>query len=209
MITPPIDTNHLERLESLLEIARSLGFTSPVEGATHIHFDATPLYSARVFANLVNLLWTHGANLRRLMGTNSKCRRLGTWSLDLLELVQEADFRTLPWCEATRRLTKLKLTKYCDFNLKNLIHPIANKSTFEARIFPVWLEAQPIVEAAALIEAILRYCITKDKVSYAAPLQWQTAVVEAFLDELPMSEPFKTIWKSRAVINANYLTRYN
>ena len=41
LITAPLESNHQEHLESLLSLARSLGFTAPVEGATHIHFDAT------------------------------------------------------------------------------------------------------------------------------------------------------------------------
>ncbi len=47
----------------LLSAVRFISFTIPVEGVTHLHFDATPLCSARVFVNLVNLLWTHGENL--------------------------------------------------------------------------------------------------------------------------------------------------
>lgn len=71
LITPPIETNHQERLESLLAKARFLKFTIPAESATHLHFDATPLCSARVIANLVNILWIHGENLKRLVGTSA------------------------------------------------------------------------------------------------------------------------------------------
>ncbi|HEY9609774.1 MAG TPA: amidoligase family protein [Allocoleopsis sp.] len=38
LITPPIDVNHFERLENFLSTSRSLGFTIPSEGATHLHF---------------------------------------------------------------------------------------------------------------------------------------------------------------------------
>lgn len=63
----------------LLSAVCSIGFRTPVEGATHLHFDATSLCSVKVFANLVNLLWTHGEDLKRLVETNSNCRRLGIW----------------------------------------------------------------------------------------------------------------------------------
>jgi hypothetical protein len=195
LITPPIDTDHFHRLESLLRIARSLGFTAPVEGATHLHFDATPLYSAQVLANLVNLLWAHGKNLRRLVGTNPNCCRLGDWPDALIKLVQEPEFRSLFWPEAQACLTQIDLTKYCDFNLKNIVHAIATKPTFEARIFPVWLESQPIIEAAALIEAILRQAIATEKISYGAPLEWHD--MASFLDELPLPKKFRNIWRSR------------
>jgi hypothetical protein len=172
LIFPPIDSNHLDRLDSILSIARSLEFTAPIEGAVHLHFDATPLYSARVFANLVNLLWTHGNNLKRLVKTNPKCRRLGNWSNSLIELVNQPDFRDLSWTEAQTRLAQVELTKYCDFNLRNIVHKVPNKETFEARIFPVWLESQTIIEAAGLIEAILQQAIATDRINYKSPVQW-------------------------------------
>ncbi len=198
LITPPIDTNHFERLEILLSASRSLGFTIPTEGATHLHFDAEPLCSAKVFANLVNLLWTHGANLKRLVGTNPRCRRLGTWDRELLALINESDFCDLPWSDAKARLAKLQLTKYCDFNLKNLIHPIPNKHTFEARIFPSWMHPQPIIEVAALMEAILRYAAAASKISPTASLEWKLESVQEFLKALPIGEDFRKIWLSRA-----------
>jgi hypothetical protein len=198
LISPPIDTNHQEKLEVLLTTARLLGFTAPVEGATHIHFDAKPLCFANVFANLVNVFHLHGENLKRLVGTNSKCRRLGAWDLALLKLVNESGFRELPWEEARLRVIKLELTKYCDFNLKNLIHPIPDKLTFEARIFPVWLDSQPIIEAAALIEAILRYAQESSQILPHAPIEWKLQSVQEFLKLLPMSEDVRNVWLSQA-----------
>ncbi len=198
LITPPINTNHCDRLEILLSAARSIGFTIPVEGATHLHFDAIPLCSARVFANLVNLLWAHGANLKRLVGTNPRCRRLGMWDQELLILINQSDFCELPWSDAQARLAKLELTKYCDFNLKNLINSIPNKFTFEARIFPSWIHPQPIIESAALMEAILRYAATASKISPTAPLEWKLESVQEFLKVLPLAEHYRSVWLSRA-----------
>jgi hypothetical protein len=155
LITPPLETDHFNTLESLLKTARDLGFTIPIEAATHFHFDATPLCSTTVFSNLVNILWSEGDNLRKKVGTNSQCRRLGKWPEELIILVNNPEFRSLPWDEAKINLKKLNLSKYCDFNLKNFIHSIPEKNTFEARIFPGWLETQPIIEAAKLMEEIL------------------------------------------------------
>ena len=198
LITPPIDTNHFQRLEVLLEIARSLKFTIPSEGATHIHFDGEALCSARVFANLVNLLWTYGEILKQLVGTNPKCRRLGLWDYSLLELVNESDFRQLTWEEAKVRLKKLQLTKYCDFNLKNLIHHIPDKHTFEMRIFPVWMHSEPILESAILMEAVLNYVISMPKISPATLLKWDLITVKEFLNLLPISDSIRDIWLSKA-----------
>ncbi|BAY83596.1 hypothetical protein NIES267_30850 [Calothrix parasitica NIES-267] len=198
IISAPIDTNHQEKLEVLLETARLLGFTVPVEGATHIHFDAKPLCSANVFANLVNIFHAHGKNLKRLVESNPKCTRLGSWDTNLIKLVNESGFRELPWEEAKTRVAKLELTKYCDFNLKNLIHPIQDKFTFEVRIFPVWLDSQPIIEAAALCEAILRYAISELQISTTAPLNWELKSIQNFLKIIPMSEDIQGMWLSRA-----------
>ena len=95
------------------------------------------------------------------MGTNPKCRRLGKWPEELLVLVHPPGFRSLSWEEAQLHLRKLNLSKYCDFNLKNLIHSIPDKNTFEARIFPGWLDAESIVGAAGLMEEILLEAIAK------------------------------------------------
>ena len=198
LISAPIDTNHLEKLEVILKTARLLNFTIPLEGATHIHFDGLRLCSANVFANLVNVFHAHGGNLKRLVGTNSKCRRLGSWDIALLKLVNESGFRELPWEEAKARLIKLELTKYCDFNLKNLIHPVPDKLTFEARIFPVWLDSQSIIEAAALCEAILRYAMGECQILPTAPLKWELESVREFLKTLPMSEDVRNIWLFKA-----------
>lgn len=198
LITPPIDTNHGDCLEVLLSAARTLGFTIPAEGATHLHFDAVPLCSAKVFAHLVNLLWTHGENLKRLVGTNSRCRRLGMWDQELLVLINESDFCELSWFDAKARLAKVELTKYCDFNIKNLIHVIPDKFTFEARIFPSFLHTQSLIEVAALMEAILRHAATASNISPTAPLEWKLESVQEFLKALPIAEHFRSVWLSRA-----------
>ena len=137
LITVPIETDHFKKLESLLKPARDLGLMIPTEAATHFHFDATSLCSTPVFSNLVKLLWSQGDDLRQKVGTNSKCRRLGPWPEELIKLVNNPGFRQLPWPQAQIHLRKLNLSKYCDFNLKNFIHSIPEKNTFEARIFPV------------------------------------------------------------------------
>lgn len=197
LITPPIDSHHLERLESLLTIARSLGFTVPREGATHIHFDATPLQSVSVLANLMRLLWVFGAELRQLVKTNPHCRRLGSWRKELYELVQSSEWSSKSWEEARLCLAEFEVTKYCDFNLKNLIHPTAAKHTFEVRIFPVWLEGQSIIEAAGLFEGLLRWAINSKENTNIVPPD-----IKTLLNELPLSAQLRQIWQRR--VDPNY-----
>ena len=176
----------------MLVLVHELGFYAPAEGAIHIHFDAERLCSAPVLANLIELLAVHGEGLRRLVGTNPRCRRLGGWPKELRELVQMPEFLNLSWEDARARLNSLKLSKYCDFNLKNLVQSIPAKHTFEVRIFPVWLQAQTIIDAAGLFEAILYWALDADTVIKAVPPDMKN-----LLDELPMSETLRKSWRIR------------
>ena len=194
IITPPLSNNHLEHLESLLAVARSQGFTIPREGATHIHFDAEPLRSVPVLLNLMRLLWNFGTNLRQLVKANHRCRRLGTWSPELYHFVQQPEFYNLTWKTARERLTQFELTKYCDFNLKNLIYPTPAKPTFEVRILPVWLHGLPIIEAAGLFEGILRWAMDFNP---STPQKKIPPDVKALLNELPLSQELRQIWQRR------------
>jgi hypothetical protein len=157
LITPPIETNHLDRLEALLGLARSLDFTVPAEGAIHLHFDGAPLCDASTVANLVRVLGVHSDALKERMGTNPRCRRLGAWPPALLELISSPGFARLKWPDARKQLRKLKLTKYVDFNIRNLIHEVPGKHTFEVRILPVWMDGRKILDAAALFAAIIHW----------------------------------------------------
>ena len=199
IITPPLQHNYLESLEKLLNPAVDLGFTIPQEGAIHIHFDAVVLASTRVFCNLVNLLWTHGNNLRHLVKTNLHCQRLGKLPESLFELVNHPSFQQLSWSEAKTQLTKLPLSKYCDFNLKNLVYGLPNKYTFEARIFPVCLEAESIILAAELIEAILNQAIDLPYIPPQETLNWDLAKVTSFLSDLPLSPATGRFWQYKAI----------
>jgi len=157
LITPPIETDHFSRLEALLEPARRLGFTAPLEGAVHIHFDAAPLCSAPVFRRMVQLLTEHGPGLKQRFKTNPRCRRLGPWPDALFDVVEAPDFADLSWPDALSRLDRVQgLSKYCDFNVMNIVGVIERKHTLEARIFPVWMHAEPILEAATAVAELLK-----------------------------------------------------
>ena len=197
IITPPITEDHHARLSHLIDVARELGFTIPQEAATHIHFDATPLRDARVLSNLICLLRTHGANIKRLLGTNPRCRRLGDWPEALFSLVNDPSFRSRSWVAAQRSLAELPLSKYCDFNIKNIVHPRSDKNTFEVRTLPVWLDATPIVEAAALFEAMLRHAIKAPSVPVRPPLPWNATLMRSFLRQLALTREAKAFWSRR------------
>jgi hypothetical protein len=158
IVTPPLADDQEAALEFVLGEARAAGCTLPREGATHVHFDAAPLMSAPAIVNLVTALARHGAELKRLVGTNPHCIRLGKWPDRLLALVASASFAALDWPAARQALADVGLTKYCDFNLLNLANADRAKHTFEVRVLPASLDAQPIIEAAELFAALLRWC---------------------------------------------------
>jgi hypothetical protein len=161
IVTPPLDRDHAERLGALLAAAAAAGFTVPAESATHIHFDADKLRSARAVANLVTVLSLHGDALKQHFHTNPRCVRLGSWPKSLPRLVRSRGFTDLPWEEARAALAQLPLTKYCDFNLINFVHEDRRKHTFEVRILPTSLDPRPAMAAASFFAALLEWCIER------------------------------------------------
>ena len=195
LITPPIDADHHARLQALLAPARALGFTLPQEAATHIHFDGGALRSAFIFRNLVRLLHTEGGILKRLVGTNPRCVRLGDWPEALIQTVEAADFVSLPWSVARGRLLEARLTKYCDFNLANLVLDLPDKPTIEVRVLPGMKDPGQIVAAAALFEGVLRRA--QKLVPRQPQRPWSHAAALKLLDALPLSEAVRTCWAER------------
>ncbi len=157
IVSRPITKNHRKETEVLLSLARELDFFIPSEAATHIHFDAAPLCSAATFANLVMFLGIHSDTIRERFSTNSRCRRLGQWPEEIYDVVTEADFVNLNWTQAKDRIRSLDLSKFCDFNLANMIYEPAGKHTFEVRILPMWMESEPVINAAAYFTRILHW----------------------------------------------------
>ncbi|MFT5684323.1 MAG: hypothetical protein ACI8RZ_005264 [Myxococcota bacterium] len=194
LITPPIDTDHTARLSALLAPAAQLGFTLPAESATHIHFDGTVLKSATVLRNLVRLLDAWGDVLKRLVGTNPRCVRLGSWPDALRTCTEAADFPGLPWSLARQRLRSAKLSKYCDFNLLNLIRDDPEKRTFEVRILPGMMETGPIIAAAALFQAILHRA--RQPVPRIPVQPWSQ--VGVLLADLPMDSEAREHWEAQS-----------
>lgn len=155
LVTAPLESHERDRLEGYLKAAENLGFQRPHEGAIHIHFDATALESTHALINLVRILAIYGPSLKRHVSTNPRCRRLGGWPASLLETVHQPGFSEMSWTEARGVLQTLDLTKFCDFNLRNMIHHWEKRNTIEIRILPVSLDFQEILKWTGLFEAIL------------------------------------------------------
>jgi hypothetical protein len=178
-------------LERLLAEARALGFTVPVEGASHLHFDGEALCSARAIAGLVEVWTRHGEALKRLVGTNRNCVRLGDWPAALRELTAGPGFEVLSWDEAKAALSGVGLTKYCDLNLMNLLTGRADKHTVEVRVLPASPEVAPVMAAAVLFEGVLGWCRDREP-GEAAP----DTLVELLI-RAPMNEATRGLWLGR------------
>lgn len=187
LITPPLTFDQLPRLASYLQAARQLGFFAPVEGATHLHFDGAPLCSAPAIRNLVNLFWAYGPTLKWLVGSNPGCQRLGLWPAELLALVQDPAWADLAWEQAREQLKTIPLTKYCDFNLKNLVYAPRHKHTFEIRILPVYLELPPLLAVIDLMADLLNRAIAPAPVPPHDPYPAGVDGLNALRQVLPSS----------------------
>jgi hypothetical protein len=168
IVTAPLDDDR-GLLGLLLGEARAMGFLVPLEGATHMHFDAGKLMSAGAIANLVKVLGRHGQGLKRLLGTNPHCIRLGKWPEELHELIAQPGFAALDWPAAREALAAVGLQKYCDFNLANIAGADRAKHTFEVRMLPASLEPEPILDAAELFAALLDWCAARSNEAPAIP----------------------------------------
>ncbi|MEZ4316429.1 MAG: amidoligase family protein [Myxococcota bacterium] len=197
IVTPPIapEADFGATLERLLATARRLGFSVPAESATHLHLESAALESAPVLASLVELLATWGDALKAAVRSNPRCVRLGPIPDALLETVRTPGFRELDWPSARARLASLKLSKYVDWNMKNLAHPRADKPTFEVRVLPGTLRAEPVEQAARLFVAIAQRCVHGPPVEPA-----DRAPLGGLLDQLEQGGYLRDagVWRARA-----------
>lgn len=136
----------------VLHLARRHGRADavPAEAAVHVHLDAGPLRDPATFARFVRAMGPRFPELRAAVGTHPRCRRLGGWPAALLEVVSAPDFAGLSWAEAQARLQALGLSKSMDLDLRNVVHDVPGKPTFELRVLPGAIAAGPVLEGLAV-----------------------------------------------------------
>jgi hypothetical protein len=155
VVTAVIDRDHRRALAQLLEPARAAGFTVPVEAAVHLHLDADLFRQGPRFAQLVRLFATRRDWLREHFGTNPRCRRLGPVPDEIVALVDEPGFEARPWPEIEATLAAMKLTKFRDLNLANLVRRTAGKDTVEIRILPGSIDPDAIIDQVVELEDLV------------------------------------------------------
>jgi hypothetical protein len=192
LITPPLEADHRAKLGILLSTARRLGFTVPAEAAVHLHFDGQALRSPAIFARLVQTCALYQPHWRRLMDTNPRCIRLGPIPDELVALTRRPEFLNHGRLNARRAASAIAVSKYCDFNLRNLIHDMPDKPTFEVRILPGSIDADAIIAQARLFTALLRWCLAQPR-SAPPPISFD-ALLNQF--DLPVAE--RQAWRAKA-----------
>lgn len=158
IVTPPLAGNHFAALDALLAPAREMGFFLPHEGAVHLHFDGRPLQNAAVLQRVIRALEEQRAALREASATNPACRRLGPQPQAVLDTIFAPDFAALSWPQAVARLAEAGPTKYCDFNILNLLGRNPRKLTLEVRILGPSLDTAWILDRAKIFATLFCQC---------------------------------------------------
>ncbi|MFC4069305.1 amidoligase family protein [Actinoplanes subglobosus] len=154
IVTPPIAADHHTALAELLVPARELGFTVPREAAVHLHVDGAPFRDPAALANVVRLFAHYREALRELLATNPACRRLAPLPAPL---VLAAD-GTPTTDELRKAASDGGLTKFFDVNLTQVLTDTPIRDTVEIRILPGAIDADEIINRAALVDLLLARC---------------------------------------------------
>jgi len=85
-----------------------------------------------------------------------------------LKALAKPDFAQFTWDEVRATLIGVGLTKYCDYNLVNMINQDPAKDTLEVRILPGMMDAEDIIRSAAFFAAFLRWCCDVEQAPVAS-----------------------------------------
>ena len=157
---------------------RSRNVSDPGTASRRGHRSATASESVVTYDELLMVLFK----------TNHKCIRLGRWHQSIFELVEQPRFPTLSWEQVKDEFKRLPLTKYCNYNLINIIHDIQEKPTFEVRILPSTLDPFEITCAASVIETLLFMARSSMRYSQTLPIPTNKENIHQFLDTINISK---------------------
>ena len=202
VVTSLLPSNKTDCIGDYLKIADQLSFSLPKEGATHLHFDGVAFDNSLAFVHVARFLHEYRLVLRRLLGTNLNCRRLGDWPHDFISILQEPDLERLGWDDLKLRLANTKINKYCDFNVRNLIFPTPNKHTLEVRILPSTLDGEYVQRAIRLFMAVFQYVSTQGSLGYQPMKLPEVSSMHLLLEKLDLTIADRAIWEE--TFNRNY-----
>lgn len=205
LVTAPLNSETFSELCLYLETAEALGFQIPFEGATHYHFDGAFFSQPNRFLSTVRFLHQYRLVLRRMMGTNLNCRRIGDWPHDFLTLIKRDDLLALTWAECQQRVAQTGVTKYCDFNIRHLVFTSPQKNTLEIRMLPATLNSDVHHLMLRCFSAIFSYLYHQNVFEYRPFMEPTLKNAMLMLKELTLSEeekkallePFSKEYKQR------------
>ncbi len=155
-ISPPLVDDHGQWVEVVVGTADRLGFTVPAEGATHFHYDAELFAQPEAFARLVTTFGHDLDSIRRAVGTNPNCRRLGPLPQSLVDLVEDPAYDRLTWDEVAAKARTIDgVTKFADVNVLNLVAQQPKLPTVEFRMLPASIDPARLAALRTAVDGIV------------------------------------------------------
>lgn len=156
LISPVIEGDTEPWIELVMGPAAELGFSVPIEGATHLHYDAGPFRASGPFSRLVTAFGQHAEGMRELFNTNPNCTRIGRLPEALDELVARPDFEAMAWPEVVELLREVDgISKYLDVNIVHLMLEKPPLDTVEIRTLPSTASGAELTDMVTTVDAII------------------------------------------------------
>ncbi|MEM9893553.1 MAG: amidoligase family protein [Actinomycetota bacterium] len=162
-ISPPLTSGVETWVELVIGTADELDFGLPIEGATHLHYDAEPFRTPAAFRRLVLAFSGDLADVRRRFASNTNCRGIGPLDPALAAVVQADDYDGLSWEEVRQRCRATGVvTKYCDVNLQHILADVPRIDTVEFRMLPATLDPAQFAHLHGEVEALIDSIVAPD-----------------------------------------------
>lgn len=162
-ISPPLSSGVAEWIDLVAGTATELDFGLPIEGATHLHYDAEPFRAPAAFRRLVLAFSGDLADVRRRFASNTNCRGIGPLDPALTAVVEAGDYDSLSWDEVRRRCRATGVvTKYCDINLQHILADVPRIDTVEFRMLPATLDRDQFAHLHGEVEALIDSIVASD-----------------------------------------------
>lgn len=155
VVTRPFTSDERRgQLHEILSRASSLGFVGAAEGSVHVHYDGLEWKDSRRLCRLI-LAWHEGGEeiLKQLQPNPVTHQWRGSFPPEVVEVARAGQH--LPFSELALQLARAGVRKRSDLNLLGIIRPRHRQTTLEARIFPVLLDADALLERVELFESFL------------------------------------------------------
>jgi hypothetical protein len=151
---PFLRTERRDHLHDILSRASSLGFVGATQGSVHVHYDGLAWKDSRTLCHWILAWHDQGQELLEELQPNPVTPEWrGSFPDAVVEVARAG--QCLPFQELALQLARAGVRKRCDFNLLGIIRPRHRQMALEARVFPVLLDADALLERVAMLESFL------------------------------------------------------